>query len=150
MHCLSIPLLLLYLFHLLGLGADDVKLSDDLVGFWLRLAVPASDNPSSTNLSRWILVTERHPGRMPTLPSAESRVAVCLVLRQSDATTDDRRPSLTNALAVTWRVIALGELIESAAREPIARTVVDRFRQALLRGDSPSARRSYYRSVHAF
>ncbi len=145
----SIPLLLLYLFHLLGLGAADVKLSDDWVGFWLRLAVPESNHSSTTNLGRWILVTERHPGRMPTLPSAESRVAVCLVLRQSDATTDDRRPSLTNALAVTWRVIALAELIESAVRESNARTVVERFRLALLRGDATSARPSFYRSVHA-
>jgi hypothetical protein len=150
----SIPVMLLYAFHLLGIEASNVTIGHCSLGFWFRLPVAESDNKALPTLFRWVLVSEQEPGRMPELPSSESRVAVCLVLRKNGTESDKRRPAATHTLAVTWRVIPLVDLIATAARSaPVAnlpeKFPAAHFRRVLLDGDFSTQRQLFYETQHS-
>jgi hypothetical protein len=150
----SIPVMVLYVFHLLGIEASSVTLGPCNLGFWFRLPVAEPNNSELPTLFRWVLVTEQEPGRMPELPSGESRVAVCLVLRKNGAEPDKRRPAAAHTLAVTWRVIPLADLIATAARSAPVASLPGQFPAAhfcrvLLNGDFSNQRQSFYETQHS-
>jgi hypothetical protein len=145
----SIPVMLLYVFHLLGVEANAVHVCPGNPGFWIRLSVTEPDFTKSPKPFRWVLVLEREPGGLPELPSAESRIAVCLVLRKNGAEPDKRRPTAAHSIAVTWRVIPLADLITLASATAPASYPAERFpeahyRRILLDGNFAALRQQFY------
>jgi len=147
----SIPAMLLYIFHLLGVDADSVSLRPCNLGFWIRLPVT---NPDDANLIRWVLVVERAPGRMPKLPSNGGRIATCLLLRRNGVDAGKRRSLATHSMSVTWRLIPLADLIAVASKTaplPCApeQTPSAHYRRVLIDGDFTTQRRPFYETPQA-
>jgi SIR2-like domain len=147
----SIPMTLLYIFHLLGVDADNVLLGSCNLGFWIQLPVA---NPDGTALFRWVLVMERASGRMPTLPPGGSRVATCLLLRRNGVEADKRRSSAAHSMSVTWRLIPLADLIAVASQTPPHTCDTEKFpaahyRRVLIDGDFSAQRRPFYETPQA-
>jgi len=140
----SLPLMLLYLMHLLGLKASDVVVQSDNVGFWLRFDVSFG----AETTTRWILVSEQRPVRMPALPKPDSRVAVCLTMRK-EPWSQQRTTSLTGGLSVSWSQIAFPEVIAMVGQSSSPRTIVERFRDTLYSPVILQRTNSFYAELHA-
>lgn len=139
----SFPVMLLYLMQLLGCSANDAVLRADNIGFWLRFDVVFGADTTT----RWILVSEQRPTRMPMPPQPDSRVAVCLTMRK-ETRSEHRWTSLTEGLAVSWSQISFVELIAAVGRSPSPHSIVDRFRSAL-HASAHVTTNSSYAELHA-
>lgn len=147
----SIPVMLLYIFHLLGVDADSVSIGPCNLGFWIRLPV---NNPNDATLFRWVLVVEKAPGRMPELPfpSNGSRIATCILLRRNGIEADKRRCSAAHSASATWRLVPLADLIAVASKTPMLsyapkQTISEHYRRILIDGDFSAQRHPFYETT---
>lgn len=142
----SMPLKLLYLFHLLNLDADAAVFTGCAYGFWLQLDRPRSDG-QPTSLPRWVFVTSRPPRKPPEPPEPYPRLVTCLVLCPTSNAPEERRPALSGKSVATWHFITLPECLSKVARDSSGRSLSDALRIALLDCHARRPRVSFYESV---
>jgi hypothetical protein len=140
----SLPIKLLYLFHLLDLDANKAKVIDS--GLWLPLHRPCPDGQPPTP-PRWIFVTTRPPRQPPSPPVAGVRLATCLILCPTSNDPEERRPAFGNSSVVTWHFITLLECLSKVARDAHGQLASDSLRRALLDSHAPRPRPSFYESA---
>lgn len=142
----SLPLKLLYLFHLLNLDANAAKITHFAFGFWLQLHRPHEDGQLSAP-PRWAFVTTRPPRRPPSPPVAGVRLATCLILCPTSNDPEERRPVFVNSAVITWHFVTLPECLSKVARAPRGQSASDALRHALLDSHAPRSRPSFYESA---
>ena len=142
----SMPLKLLYLFHLLNLDADAAVFAGCAYGFWLQLDRPRSDG-QPPSLPRWVFVTSRPPRKPPEPPKPSPRLVTCLVLCPTSNDPEERRTALSEKSVATWHFITLPECLSKVARDSSERSLSDSLRIALLDSHAPRPRVSFYESV---
>lgn len=142
----SLPLKLLYLFHLLAIEANAVTVVHEAFGFWLQLhRSTALDRPPTP--PRWVFVTA-HPPRLPPPPPDQSvRLATCLILCPSDTESETRRPSLQHRSVVSWYFITLPECLSKVACASFNRPLAECMKLSLLDSHDPCPRPSFYEST---